>query len=44
MHFKADNFLLVKVGLIVLKIGESAQAAHQAIKIETRFMFDRFQR
>lgn len=44
MHFKADNFLLVKVGLIVLKIVESAHAVHQAVKIEARSMFDRFQR
>lgn len=44
MHFKADNFLLLKVGLIVLKIVESARAAHQATKIGTRFMYGRFQR
>lgn len=44
MHFKADHFLLGRVGLIVLKIVESAHAAHQAVKIEARSMFDRFQR
>lgn len=44
MHLKADNFLLVKVGLIDSFKNRSAYCACQAIKIEARSMLDRFQR
>lgn len=44
MHLKADNFLLAKEGLIVLKIVKSDYGAYQVIKIEVRSMLDRFQR